>query len=137
MAEEQPFPLTPFVSTTQEVRVSVHPQFSPENSSQDVPLFVYLYTIQIENLGSDTVQLLSRHWIITDGFNQVENIIGEGVIGQKPVISPGGAFRYTSSCPLKTPTGRMKGSYQMRRAQDELFDVEIPEFLLADRNLVN
>jgi ApaG protein len=137
MAEQEAFPPTPFVATTHEVRVSVHPQYSPEHSSQDVPLFVYLYTILIENLGLETVQVLSRHWVITDGFNQVENIIGEGIIGQKPVIPPGKSFTYTSSCPLKTPTGSMKGRYQMRAASDKLFDVDIPEFMLADRNLVN
>jgi len=121
--------------STRSIRVSVKPKFSPENSNSDT--FVYQYTITLLNEGADTVQLLTRHWIITDALGKEEQVIGEGVIGQKPVLAPGASFTYTSSCPLKTPTGAMKGRYQMRNSSSETFDVTIPEFYLRDKRLLN
>jgi len=134
---EQDFPPTPFDTVTRSIRVQVLPEYSAERSTPESGTYVYLYTIRIKNEGDETVQLLSRHWIIRDGFDKVEHVLGEGVVGQKPVIPPGEAFTYTSSCPLKTPTGSMKGQFQMRVKDGEPFDVEVGEFRLADPNLVN
>jgi ApaG protein len=126
-----------YSQVTRGIRVSVQPQFSPDHSNIQVGVFVYLYTITLQNEGEDTVQLLTRHWIISDALGHEEQIIGEGVIGQKPVLAPGASFTYTSSCPLKTPTGSMKGRYQLRNSSSETFDVTIPEFYLRDSRLLN
>lgn len=126
-----------YTKTTHGVRINVFSQFSPEHSKTDAGIFVYIYTITISNETPESVQLLSRHWEISDGLGRTENIIGEGVIGQKPIISPQDSFTYSSSCPLQTPSGSMKGRYQMRNSSQELFDVEIPEFFLKDSRLMN
>ncbi|MEO5668761.1 MAG: Co2+/Mg2+ efflux protein ApaG [Bdellovibrionota bacterium] len=126
-----------YVQVTHNVRVSVFPQFSVEHSNVDMGTFVYLYTITITNESEEILQLLSRHWIITDGLGNEEQVIGEGVVGQKPVLNPGGSFSYTSSCPLKTPSGSMKGRYQLKSSTTEIFDVQIPEFYLRDSRLLN
>jgi len=126
-----------YSASTGGVRVSVRPHFSPDHSNIDMGVFVYVYTITLLNEGTDTVQLLTRHWTITDGLGQEEQVIGEGVVGQKPVLAPGASFTYTSSCPLKTPSGSMKGRYQLRRSTNEIFDVTIPEFFLRDARLLN
>jgi ApaG protein len=126
-----------YTKTTRGIRVNVIPQFSPEHSNQEAGIYVYIYTITVSNETSDTIQLLSRHWEITDGLGHVEHVIGEGVVGQKPIIAPKDSFTYSSSCPLKTPSGSMKGRYQMRNSANEIFYVEIPEFFLKDASLLN
>lgn len=129
---------TPYVTVTKGIKISVWPQFSPEQSRPSASLYVYFYTIQIENQSKDSVQLLSRHWIIKDGFDHIEEVKGDGVIGQQPTLSPGEAFSYTSSCPLPTPTGSMKGSYTMKSTSSQKnFEVEIGEFFLAHKSLLN
>ena len=92
----------------------------------------FLYTIQITNEGSETVQLISRHWTITDGDNNIEEVRGPGVVGQQPTLDPGESFEYTSGCPLQTPFGTMRGTYQMVTASGEEFDVEVAAFTLSE-----
>ena len=118
-------------AVTQDIRVEVLARFAPENSRQGE--WVFEYTVRITNQGTDTVQLLSRHWIITDALEHVEEVRGPGVIGQQPVLAPGEAFKYSSWCPLKTATGMMHGTYQMARGEGERFDVEIAPFGLKVR----
>ena len=93
--------------------------------------FVFSYTITLTNNGESTVQLLSRHWIITDGNNQVQEVRGQGVVGEQPVIKPGQSFGYTSGTVLSTPVGTMTGSYQMVAEDGTKFDAPIPQFVLS------
>lgn len=93
--------------------------------------YVFTYTITIRNESAETAQLLTRHWVITDGNGQVQEVHGEGVVGETPHIEPGHAFQYTSAAMLGTPVGTMEGAYQMRSDSGELFDAQIPAFTLA------
>ena len=101
------------------------------------PVRMFAYRVRIENHGYETVQLLKRHWIITDGDGQVRHVEGEGVVGEQPVLKPGESFEYTSGCPLSTPVGTMRGSYQMQTVNRALLQVEIPEFTLAVPSAIN
>jgi ApaG protein len=112
-----------------EVRVST--QFLEEQSDKDKGPYVFAYTIEIENVGERTAQLLSRHWIITDAHNIVQEVKGDGVVGEQPTLRPGERFEYTSGCPLPTPVGTMKGKYTFVGEDGEQFDVPVPEFLLS------
>ena len=113
------------------IRVEVKAQFSPEHSDLTRPLWFFVYTVTIENLGQETVQLLSRHWEITDGNGHVEHVRGPGVVGKQPVLSPGQRFEYTSGCPLSTPFGFMKGEYDMLVAgTKEHFEADVAGFPL-------
>ena len=116
---------------THHVRVEVLARFSPENSQPQNSQWVFQYTVRITNQGAETVQLLSRHWIITAALDQVREVRGPGVIGEQPVLAPGQSFQYSSWCPLTTPTGTMHGTYQMVRPGGEQFDIEIAPFALA------
>ena len=107
------------------------PQFIPEQSDPDDNRYVFAYTIAIRNVGSVPAQLVSRHWIITDANNQVQEVRGLGVVGKQPLLQPGESFEYTSGSSLTTPIGTMKGSYQMVAEDGTHFDAEIPEFVLA------
>ena len=111
------------------VRVSV--SYLPEQSEPQRGRWFWAYHIRIENEGPMTVQLLTRHWIITDGRGARHSVEGEGVVGEQPVIEPGGSFDYVSGCPLSTPTGNMQGSYQMVGEDGSAFDVAIPKFALT------
>ena len=124
-------------AVTDNIKVEVLSRYSPENSKPLEDEWVFQYTVRITNLGSDTVQLLSRHWIITDALDRVEEVRGPGVVGETPVLSPGESFKYSSWCPLKTSMGTMRGTYQMLRANGTLFDIEIGAFGLKARYLVN
>ena len=115
-------------ATTRGIRVSVDARFSPEHSSPERAHWFFLYTITIENTSELTVQLLTRHWVITDGEGRVEEVQGPGVVGEQPVLMPGESFEYTSGCPLTTPLGSMVGTYQMVTPSGESFDVEIARF---------
>jgi len=117
-------------AVTKSIRVEVLSRYSPENSRSLEGAWVFEYTVRITNLGSETVQLLSRHWIITDALERSEEVTGPGVVGQQPVLAPGESFKYSSWCPLKTPTGVMRGSYRMASAGGGQFDVEIAPFAL-------
>ena len=108
---------------------------APENSQQGE--FVFQYTVRITNQGTDTVQLRSRHWIITDALDHVEEVRGPGVVGEQPVLAPGQSFKYSSWCPLKTPTGTMRGTYQMVGPGGVEFDVEIATFALRARYTIH
>ena len=119
-------------ATTRGIRVQVLSEYSPDRSRPAEQQWFFLYTITITNDGDDTVQLLSRHWIITDGAGHVEEVKGPGVVGQQPILAPGEAFTYTSGCPLGTPFGKMEGTYQMATRGGELFDVNIAPFTLSE-----
>src|SRR5678816_3566576 len=122
-------------AVTDGVRVEVLSQHSPENSRPGE--WVFQYTVRITNQGLETVQLISRHWIITDGVDHVEEVKGPGVVGAQPVLAPGESFKYSSWCPLKTPTGMMRGTYQMSRKNGEVFDIAIAPFALKARYTVH
>jgi len=119
-------------AVTRGIRVHVTSQYSPERSQPSKNQWFFLYTIEISNEGTETVQLVTRHWIITDASGHVEEVKGPGVVGQQPVLAPGEAFEYTSGCPLTTPFGMMQGTYQMVNQQGEQFDVEIAQFQLSE-----
>jgi ApaG protein len=124
-------------AVTSNVRVEVIAQHMPDKSRPGVGEWIFQYTVRITNVGTETVQLLSRHWIITDGTGHVEEVIGPGVVGQQPVLAPGESFKYSSWCPLNTPTGMMRGTYQMVRPDGSSFDIEIAPFGLKARYAVH
>src|SRR6202171_3843459 len=115
-------------AVTNSIRVEVLSRHSPENSRPLQGEWVFEYTVRITNLGSDTVQLISRHCIITDALEHSEEVQGPGVVGEQPVLAPGESFKYSSWCPLKTPPGVMRGTHQMVRASGEKFDIRIAPF---------
>ena len=116
--------------TTRAIRVSVEPFYVADQSEPEKARWVFGYRVRIENEGGESVQLLTRHWKITDGRGRVVEVRGEGVVGEQPLLEPGEAFQYTSGTPLPTPTGIMAGSYQMVTNTGERFDVTIPAFSL-------
>jgi len=124
-------------TTTRGIRIQVRSEFDPERSSPRENTYVFQYHVRIENVGRDKAQLISREWIITDADGQVERVKGSGVIGEQPVLPPGGAFEYTSFCPLKTNVGSMHGSYQMITEDGERFDAIIAPFTLAAPHALN
>jgi len=117
-------------AVTRKIEVTVTPKFLAERSSPDNGYFFWAYTIAITNGGTETVQLRTRHWRITDATGRTEEMRGPGVVGQTPVLAPGASFRYTSGCPLATPSGIMVGSYQMTTEAGERIDVAVPAFSL-------
>jgi ApaG protein len=131
----QPSPMSDAV--TNNIRVEVIARYSPENSRPLQDQWVFEYTVRITNQGSETVQLLSRHWIITDAQDHTEEVKGPGVIGEQPVLAPGESFKYSSWCPIKTPIGTMHGTYQMIRVGGSQFDIEIAPFGLKAKYTVN
>jgi ApaG protein len=124
-------------AVTNDIRVEVLSRYSAENSRPLEDNWIFQYTVRITNQGAETVQLVSRHWIITDGLGHTEEVRGPGVVGEQPVLAPGESFQYSSWCPLKTPTGRMHGTYQMARADGNQFDIEIAPFALKAKYAVN
>ena len=119
------------VAVTRGIRVEVETVYLPDQSQPENDRHVFAYTITISNEGEERVQLKTRHWIITDARDETEEVKGEGVVGEKPILEPKGKFRYTSGCILKTPWGTMHGSYQMYCDDGSSFDAEIAPFLLA------
>lgn len=117
---------------TREIEVTVEPNFMADRSSENQ--FFWSYTIVIRNRGPETVQLRTRHWIITDAAGRSQDVRGEGVVGEQPVLGPGEFFEYTSGVPLPTPSGIMRGSYQMVNESGEKFDIEVPTFSLDSPN---
>lgn len=113
------------------VEIKTVSRFLPEQSDLSANHYVFAYHITISNRGEQTVQLLTRHWIITDAEENVQEVCGEGVIGQQPVLRPGESFEYTSGCSIATPVGTMKGSYFMQADDGRQFDAPIAEFTLA------
>lgn len=119
-------------AVTRSVRVSVEAEYAPDRSRPAQQQWFFLYTITIANEGAETVQLLTRHWIITDGGGHTEEVRGPGVIGEQPILAPGESFTYTSGCPLTTPFGMMEGTYQMVNKAGDFFDVQIAPFTLSE-----
>ena len=118
-------------AVTRGVRVEVKARYSEEHSDADRPLWFFLYTITIENTGEHTVQLLSRHWEITDGNGHVEHVRGPGVVGKQPTLRRGERFEYTSGCPLPTAFGFMEGEYEMLVVDtEETFEASVSGFAL-------
>ena len=123
---------------TRDIRVRVEPRFDPRRSRPAEGRWFFLYTVTLENLGEETVQLRSRHWVITDGAGRVEEVRGPGVVGEQPVLAPGESYQYTSGCPLTTDVGKMEGSYQMvDLSSGEGFDIAIAPFTLCAPGLVH
>lgn len=119
-----------FEETTRGIRILVTPSFLADQSDPAEHRYLWAYHIVIENKGHETVQLLTRHWHITDGRGRVREVDGPGVVGQQPVLKPGGVHQYSSGVPLETPSGFMTGSYRMKTNAGEDFDVKIPLFAL-------
>lgn len=115
---------------TRQIEVTVEPSFLPEKSSAAESRYFWSYSIVITNSGTEPVQLLTRHWIITDAGGRQQHIRGEGVVGEQPKLSPGEHFKYTSRVPLTTASGFMAGSYQMESESGERFDIQVPAFSL-------
>jgi ApaG protein len=124
-------------TTTRGVRIIVQPRFVPEQSDPAGGQYLFAYHITIRNEGKVQVQLLSRHWIITNGEGRVEEVRGPGVVGYQPTLKPGEEFQYTSGCPLDTPVGTMHGSFQMVTESGDSFDARIEPFRLAVPRVLN
>ena len=122
---------------TRGVEVRVQSRYVPEQSDPDRGGWLFAYTVKIANKGQETVQLISRHWVITDGNGNVEEVRGPGVVGAQPVLRPGETFEYTSACPLRTGFGTMHGTYQMLTEDGEYFDAEISAFSMSTPYAVN
>jgi ApaG protein len=120
----------PSSETTRGVTVRVSVSYLPEQSEPTRGRWFWAYHIRLENDGDQAVQLLTRHWIITDGRGARHSVEGEGVVGEQPLIAPGASYDYVSGCPLATPSGSMQGSYRMIGEDGSLFDVAIPKFTL-------
>lgn len=123
--------LFPHATQTEDVIVRVSVSFLPEQSELTKERWFWAYHIRVENCGDAPVQLLTRHWFITDGHGNRQEVAGEGVVGEQPMIAPGASFDYVSGCPLATPTGEMIGSYTMARADGSQFEASIPRFPLV------
>lgn len=117
-----------YFEDTEEIRVEVWPSYVPEKSDPDKSYFFYAYTVKITNLGSERLRLLRRHWIIRNGRGREEHIQGDGVVGERPILSQGESFKYTSFCPLETATGNMRGKYEFCDDEGRSFWVKIPLF---------
>lgn len=118
-------------SKKHEINITVHTTYVPDQSDPESDRYVFAYTIQIANEGTEAAQLISRHWVITDAENRVQEVRGLGVVGEQPFLRPGEMFEYTSGTSLATPVGTMRGSYQMVAEDGQKFDAEIPEFTLT------
>lgn len=114
-----------------QLRVTVTSQYVPEQSEAEAERYVFAYTVQIVNEGERPAQVISRHWIISDGNQNVQEVRGLGVVGRQPLLNPGESFEYTSGCPLPTPFGTMRGSYLCVGDDGRPFEVAIDEFVLA------
>lgn len=119
-----------YEQVTRSIRVRVRPEYLEAQSAPDEGRYFWSYTVEILNEGSETVQLRSRYWRITDANGHIEEVRGPGVVGQTPVLGPGETFEYTSGCPLKTSSGIMVGSYQMTKTDGALIEIAIPAFSL-------
>ena len=124
-------------AVTDNIRVEVMSSYSPENSRPLEGEWVFQYTVRVTNQGTETVQLVSRHWVITDAAEHIEEVKGPGVVGKQPVLAPGESFKYSSWCHLKTPMGMMHGTYEMVRADGNHFDIEIAPFALKARYTIH
>ena len=119
-----------YSETTRGIAITVQPYYREDQSVPEARHFVWAYHVKIENRGEDTVQLITRHWLITDSSGKVQEVRGEGVVGKQPTLRPGETFEYASGTPLATPSGIMVGTYQMVAEDGEQFDAKIPAFSL-------
>ncbi|REJ83399.1 MAG: Co2+/Mg2+ efflux protein ApaG [Acidobacteria bacterium] len=133
-----------YIVNTDGIIVEVEPRYIEERSSPADQYFFFAYTIRITNVSQRTVQLLTRYWLITDGNGEQQEVRGDGVVGQQPVLEPGTQFEYTSFCPLSTEVGTMRGSYQLAvtraadtAGDDDMIEAEIPSFTLAAPHALN
>jgi ApaG protein len=129
-----------YSAITHDVEITASPLYAPDRSAPEEGRYFWTYTIEIVNHGSVQVQLLERTWKITDGAGRLETVRGPGVVGETPVLEPGGSFRYTSGCALNTASGIMSGAYRMVDANGHTFDAEIPAFSLdspGERRVLN
>src|SRR3984885_9125040 len=124
----------PYMAITRGIAVSVEPAYLEANSSPESSQYLWAYRVTIENQGRETVQLLSRHWMITNARGELTEVKGPGVVGEQPVLKPGESYQYTSGAPLNTPSGMMGGAYTMESESGERFDIEIPTFSLDRPN---
>ncbi len=119
-----------YSEVTRAIRVTVRPIYLEDQSSPEDSHYVWAYQVRIENEGSETVQLMNRHWRITDALGRLQEVRGAGVVGERPVLRPGESFEYTSGTPLPTPSGIMMGSYEMETVAGERFKASVPPFSL-------
>lgn len=119
------------------ITIEVTPNYLEEQSQPEVGRYLFSYTVTLHNRGRLSAQLLTRHWIITDGNGKVQEVRGDGVVGEQPTLAPGDSYRYTSGTLLETPYGTMHGSYQMQDEQGRAFDAEIPVFTLCTPNALH
>jgi ApaG protein len=124
-------------AVTEGIRVVVRSAYVADQSLPLAKRYVFAYTVRIVNEGNEPAQLRTRHWVITDGEGNVEEVRGPGVVGQEPSLKPGQQFEYTSGCVLQTPRGQMRGTYQMHRPNGRVFDAVIAPFLLAPPHSLN
>jgi ApaG protein len=122
---------------TNGILVTVKSAYMPERSAPTLRRFAFAYTVTIANQGRETTQLMSRHWVITDSEGEVQEVRGEGVVGEQPVLAPGEAFEYTSWCVIATPSGSMRGTYQMVGEAGSRFDAEVASFRLGMPHSLN
>lgn len=115
---------------TREIIVRVEPEFMAEESAPEDDYYVWSYTVEIENCGTETIQLRTRQWQITDASGRTQEIHGHGVVGEQPVLGPGDGYEYSSGAPLSTPSGLMAGTYTVQTDTGELFEVRVPAFSL-------
>ncbi|HVJ65575.1 MAG TPA: Co2+/Mg2+ efflux protein ApaG [Bdellovibrionota bacterium] len=134
---ERVFGETPYVTKTQGVKIMVWPVYDEERSRPYDSVFFYEYFIKIVNESNEVVQLINRHWTIGDGFERVEEVKGDGVVGHQPTLGPGETFHYSSYCPLRTPTGWMSGAFGMRNKADLRFEAKIDRFYLKNKMMLN
>ena len=125
------------VAITQGIKVSVKSHYREEESDPREQKYFFTYEVTLENEGDEPAQLISRHWIIKDAYNRVEEVRGEGVVGQTPYLEPGASFTYQSGCPLRTEFGSMRGSYLMERPDGEQFEAVIAPFPLVATYMLN
>ena len=125
---------TPYTANTRGIAVSVLPTYLEAQSSPGSSQYFWAYRVVIENQGQETVQLLSRHWMITNARGELTEVKGPGVVGEQPVLKPGESYEYTSGAPLNTTSGMMGGAYRMESESGERFDIEIPTFSLDRPN---
>ena len=119
-----------YEQTTRSIKVSVDPIFLEDQSNPSERQFVWAYHVRIENQGRETVQLRNRYWHITDAYGRVQEVRGAGVVGEQPILRPGESYEYTSGTPLPTPSGIMRGSYEMEGVRGERFEIVVPAFSL-------
>ena len=125
------FQIAPMTTPTYKIDVAAKSVFLPDQSDEDGSQYMFAYTIKVANMGTVAAKLISRHWIITDSNGRIQEVRGDGVVGEQPRLEPGAVFEYSSSASLETPVGTMRGSYQMVAEDGTQFEADIPEFTLS------